>query len=262
MTKLRHWRTALAPLAAVLSLLLIWQAGAWSLPEYLLPGPLKTWDRLIADVTSSESFQKGLYGSLLRIGVGYPLACLLGTILGLLAGISVTFRAYLRGVITILQAVPPITWVPFLVILMGFGNKPIIIMILVASFFPMALSVMNATEGVSKTHLELARVMGAGRLQTMWKVYLPETLPAFVTGAQMAFGNAWRSLIAAEMVGGARDGLGSSIRYAGDIADMKGVLVGIVVIGALAILFDRVLLETAKRRLLRYRYVGAGEGNE
>lgn len=143
--------------------------------------------------------------------------------------------------------------------MLGFGNGPIIVVVAIASFFPTALSAMNATEGVSRTHLELARVMGASRWQLLTKVYLPEAFPSIVTGAQVAFGNAWRSLIAAEMVAGASRGLGWSISYAGEIADMKGVLVGIVVIGTIAALIDNLLLEAVKRRVLRYRTAAGGD---
>nr|WP_279538072.1 ABC transporter permease subunit [Paenibacillus turpanensis] len=196
---------------------------------------------------------------MLRLAIGYPLACLLGGVLGLMAGVSRGFAVYLRSLITILQAIPPITWLPFFVILFGFGNVPIITVITIASFFPMALSVMNATEGVNRTHLELARVMGASKRQLLTKVFAPETLPAFITGAQVSFGNSWRSMIAAEMVGGTSVGLGFAISYAGEIADMEGVIAGIIVIGAVALFLDSFLLERLKRRLLKYRYVMGGD---
>jgi NitT/TauT family transport system permease protein len=251
----RRW---LATLAAAASLLLIWQIASFFLPPFLLPGVPKVASRL-AKLATDPAFFGGLKASLIRLAAGYAVAIVFGTALGLIGGLSRSFAAYLRSLIAILQSIPPITWVPFLIILFGFGNTPVITVVGIASFFPMALSVLNATEGVSRTHLELARVMGASRLQTLWKVYLPEALPAFVTGAQVAFGNAWRSLIAGEMVGGASIGLGWSISYAGEVADMAGVLVGIVVIGIIASLIDHVLLEQMKRRLLRWRSAAGGE---
>lgn len=253
----RQWRRGLPHVAAVGSILVLWQTAAWFLPDFLLPDVTRVAQRLSKDLVNRE-FLVGLRHSVFRLGLGYPIACLLGTFLGLLAGLSRGFGAYLRGMISILQSVPPITWVPFLVILFGFGDVPIISVITIASFFPMALAVMNATEGTSRTHLELARVLGASRWQLLSKVYAPEALPSVVTGAQVAFGNAWRSLIAGEMVGGASAGLGWSIGYAGEIADMEGVLASIVVIGGLAAFVDHVILEQVKRRLLRWRFVPGG----
>jgi NitT/TauT family transport system permease protein len=201
-------RKMLPLLAAIGSLLAVWQISAWLLNKpYLLPDVSDVVQRLGGSFSDAD-FMSGVKNSLIRLALGYPIACALGAVLGLLAGVSRSFAMYLRSLISILQSIPPITWVPFFVILLGFGNATIITVITIASFFPMALSVLNATEGVNRTHLELARVLGASKRQQLTKVFAPESLPAFITGAQVAFGNAWRSLIAAEMVGGATSGLG------------------------------------------------------
>lgn len=202
----------------------------------------------------------GIRQSLLRLGIGYSLGCLLGASLALAAGMFRPMRLYLRGLISIFQSVPPITWVPFLIIRFGFGDIPVIVVILIATFLPMALTVLNGAEGVTRTYIEVARVMGASRWHLLTKVYVPETLPAVITGAQVAFGNAWRSLIAAEMVAGVSSGLGWSISYAGEVADMSGVLVGIVVVGTTAAAIDSLVLERIKRRLLHWRNTPGEDG--
>ncbi|WNQ10470.1 ABC transporter permease subunit [Paenibacillus aurantius] len=247
-------------LAAVCTLLAIWELTSLALNKpFLLPGIPAVLPRLLK-VFSNPEFTKGLWSSLYSLAIGYPTACLFGALLGLLGGISRTFAVYLRSLISILQSIPPITWVPFFMILLGFGSQTIITIITIASFFPMALSVLNGTEGVNKTHLELARVLGASRKQLITRVFAPESLPALVTGAQLSFGNAWRSLIAAEMFGGASVGLGRYLSYRSEIADMQGVLISIIVIGTIAALIDLVLLERLKRRLLHWRYVSGGSG--
>lgn len=247
------------PYAAVIaSLLLVWHIASLFLPSFVLPGIPKVIVRLGTTFTNKEWLQ-GLQSSLTSIALGYPIACLLGAVLGLLGGVSRNFAQYLRGLIAILQSIPPITWVPFCLILLGFGKVTTVTVITIASFFPMALSVLNATEGVNKTHLELARVMGASKRQVLTKVFAPECFPAFMTGAQVSFGNAWRSLIASEMVGGASVGLGYSIQFYGNNADMAGVLASIIVIGCLAALIDHFVLERLKRRLLHWRYIQGGD---
>jgi NitT/TauT family transport system permease protein len=243
---------------AVGSLLFFWQMYALTQPSYFMPSVAEGIGRVFGNFKDPE-FLVALKSSLYRLALGYPIACILGALLGLLAGISKSFALYLRSMISILQAIPPITWVPFFILIFGYGDVPIVLVITVASFFPMALSVMNATEGVGRTHIELARVLGANKRQLIARVYAPETMPAFVTGAQVSFGNAWRSLIASEMVGGASVGLGWSISYASEIADMEGVIASMVIIGAIAIILDYVVLEQIKRRLLKWRYVGGNE---
>lgn len=253
---LNAWGQVWPYLAVAASLMLLLEIGHLQKP-ILVPSVGGVIDRLIGDL-SAEKFWDALWSSLYRLGIGYPLACFLGGLLGLLAGLYRGFAKYLRRLIAFLQSIPPITWLPFLIVLYGFGNIPIIIVVTIASFFPMALSVMNGTEGVSKTHLEVAKVLGANQGQLLRRVYLPETLPAFITGAQVAFGNAWRSLIAAEMVGGVSVGLGFASRFAGEVADMRGVIMYIVVIGIIASLLDQVVLEQLKRKLLHWRYINGG----
>ena len=251
------WRSLWPFLAAVAFLLLLLQLSHWR-NSIVMPSVGDVFGRLIKEL-NRDAIWNGVGRSLYRLGIGFPIAVFLGGLLGLLAGLSREFAVFLRGLIRIMQSIPPITWLPFLMILYGFGDLPIIVIVVIASFFPMALTVMNGTEGVSRTHLEVARVLGANKGQLMRKVYLPETLPSFITGAQVSFGNAWRSLIAGEMVGAAMVGLGFSISFSGDVADMEAVIMYIVIIGAIATFLDHFVLEQLKRRLLRWRYIGGEE---
>ena len=100
-----------------------------------------------------------------------------------------------------------------------------------------------------------ARVMGASRWDLLKRVYLPAVMPELITGAQLAFGNAWRALISAEMLIGFGKGLGRSLSYAGETADMVGVMTSILAIAILAPLIDQVLLENLRHRVLRYQFV-------
>jgi NitT/TauT family transport system permease protein len=239
---------------AFLSLYAGWQVAAWILPAYLIPSPRQVLLRLITEL-GRDSFRTTLARTFLRLVTGYSLACVLGVVIGLLSGVWVFFRRYSRAVVSILQSVPPIAWVPLFIILLGFGDSPIILVILISAFFPMAVSVMNAVEQVDPLRVDVARLMGADKRQLVTKVYAPEVIPAIITGAQVGFGNAWRSLIAAEMIGGVNVGLGWFINFSGEVADMVGVLTGIFVIGLLSALIDGYVLERLKRRLLRWKYL-------
>jgi NitT/TauT family transport system permease protein len=239
---------------AFLSILAGWQIAAWIFPAYLVPSPRQVLLRLGKEL-GRDAFLNTLGRTLVRLSIGFTLACLLGLVVGLVSGVWSFFRRYSRAVVSILQSVPPIAWVPLFIILLGFGDYPIILVILIAAFFPMAVSVMNAVEQVDAIRVDVARLMGASRAQLMAKVYAPEVIPAIITGAQVGFGNAWRSLIAAEMVGGVNVGLGWFINFSGEVADMVGVLTGIFVIGLLSALLDGYVLERLKRRLLRWKYV-------
>ncbi len=244
----------LAVAVAIASILLLWQLAAWSLPDFLMPGVPTVVSRLIEELQSA-SFLAALSASMTRLGLGYGAALLFGVGFGLLGAVLFFFREVLKSAIIILQSIPSIAWVPLFLILMGFGNLPIIVVIALAAFFPAALSVMNATESVQKVHVSAARVMGASHWQLLRRVYLPAVMPELITGAQLAFGNAWRALISAEMLIGFGQGLGRSLAYAGETADMVGVMTNILVIAILATLIDQVLLENLRRKVLHYQYV-------
>ncbi len=253
-TRLSPAARKLAMLIAVAAILLFWQLAAWTLPDFLMPGVPVVLLRIWHDVQTAE-FRAVLAGSMGRLGVGYAFALLFGIGFGLAGGLLVFFREILKSAIIILQSIPSIAWVPLFLILMGFGNVPIIVVIALAAFFPAALSVMNATESVLQTHVSAARVMGANPWDMLRRVYLPAVMPELITGAQLAFGNAWRALISAEMLIGFGQGLGRSLAYAGETADMVGVMANILTIAILATLIDQVCLENIKRRVLRYQYV-------
>ncbi|HZH55877.1 MAG TPA: ABC transporter permease subunit [Burkholderiaceae bacterium] len=239
---------------AVLVILLIWQSAAWSLPDFLMPNVPSVIARLWEDIQSGD-FRTALTGSLTRLGFGYGFALLFGIGFGLVGALLFFFREVLKNAIIILQSIPSIAWVPLFLIMMGFGNLPIIVVIALSAFFPAALSVMNATESVLAVHVSAARVMGASRWDMVRRVYLPAVMPELITGAQLAFGNAWRALISAEMLIGFGQGLGRNLAYAGETADMLGVMSNILTIAILATLIDQVLLENLKRQVLRYQYV-------
>lgn len=253
-TRISGYRKKVAFVLAVVFILFAWQVAAWFLPDFLLPDVPTVIVRLWQDI-QQENFRAALWGSLARLGVGYGSALLLGIGFGLVGAVLFFFREVLKSAIIILQSIPSIAWVPLLLIVMGFGSLPIIVVVAIAAFFPAALSVMNATESVQHVHVSAARVMGASRWDLLKRVYLPAVMPELITGAQLAFGNAWRALISAEMLVGFGKGLGRSLSYAGETADMVGVMTNILAIAILAPLIDQLLLENLKHRVLRYQYV-------
>ncbi len=239
---------------AVGLILLVWQIAAWFLPSYLMPGVPAVFMRIWEEI-QSPVFRTAVSDSLVRLGIGWGAALVLGISFGLLSGVLYFFREVLKSAIIITQSIPSIAWVPLFLILMGFGDLPIIVVVAQAAFFPAALSVMNATENVQQVHVSAARVMGASRWDMLRRVYLPAVMPELITGAQLAFGNAWRALIAAEMLIGFGKGMGQSLAYAGETADMVGVMMNILAIGILAPIIDQLFLENLKHRVLRYQYV-------
>lgn len=238
---------------AVGTLVLLWQVAAWSLPSFLLPDPARVL-RQFPEVISTGAFWNTLLTSLGRLFTALAAAAALGIGMLFLGAAFPFLRGYFRALMALLQSVPPIAWFPLLLLWFGFGALPIVIVVTLAALFPLAIAGLNALEQVEPRWLDLARVLGAGRWQVVQRVYLPAALPALLSGLEIGFGNAWRSLIAVEMLAGAARGLGGNIQLAGQLGDMITVLIGICVIGLLTIVLDWLLLEPLKRRLLAWRY--------
>src|SRR5690606_12580589 len=135
----------LAMLIPIAAILLFWHCAAWTLPDFLMPGEPTVLVRVWQDTQYAE-LRATPAGSIGRLGLGYGFALLFGIGFGLAGGLLVFFREVLKSAIIVLQSIPSIAWVPLFLILMGFGNLPIIVVIALAAFFPAALSVMNATE--------------------------------------------------------------------------------------------------------------------
>src|SRR5690606_21508639 len=118
---------------AVVFILLLWQVAAWSLPDSLLPDVNVVFVRLW-EVIGSADFRAALGGSLARLGTGYAAALVCGVVFGLVGAVLFFFREVLKFAIVILQSIPSIAWVPIFLILMGFGNMPIVVVVAIAAF--------------------------------------------------------------------------------------------------------------------------------
>lgn len=253
MTSRTILRSILPFVTAIVAILVVWKLFALFTPSYLLPPPEKVFSRFSRTFNDPEFFAS-VGRSLLRLGVGFALASLGGIAIGLLASAVAPFRAYARAFLALLQSVPPIAYLPLLILLLGFGDRAVLWVITLAALFPIAINAVAAVEGVNTVYIAAARNLGAGPRQLALRVYLPAALPVLIAGAQAGFGNAWRALIAAEMFGGTNIGLGWSIASASQVGDVTGVLLGITVIGFLSVLIDGVGFSLAKRLLLRWRY--------
>ncbi|MDQ3397948.1 MAG: ABC transporter permease subunit [Deinococcota bacterium] len=245
--------TVIPFVTAMVAILVVWKLVALFTPSYLLPPPERVFGRFQRALDNPEFFAS-IGRSLVRLATGFAVASLLGVGTGLLASAVAPFRAYARAFLAILQSVPPIAYLPLLILLLGFGDKAVLWVITFAALFPIAINAVAAVEQVSGVYVAAARNLGAGPRQLALWVYLPAALPVLIAGAQAGFGNAWRALIAAEMFGGTNIGLGWSIASASQVGDVTGVLLGIAVIGFLSVLIDGVGFSAAKRLLLPWRY--------
>ncbi len=226
-------------IGTLLVLLAIWWAVAaqqWISPLFL-PPPGQVLEKLIS-VAGAQGFMDAtlwqhLAASLTRILVALFAAVLIGIPVGIAMGLSPTVRGILDPLIELYRPVPPLAWLPLVVIWFGIGETPKILLIYLAIFAPVAMSALEGVKSAQQVRLRAARSLGASRAQVLWYVILPGALPEILTGLRIGLGVGWSTLVAAELIAATR-GLGFMVQSAGEFLATDVVLAGIAVIAAIA----------------------------
>lgn len=183
--------------------------------------------------------------TLSRVGAGM----ILGLGAALLAAAAVTEVRFVRRlVLPIVQSIAPIApvaWIPFTIVLVGIGGQAAVFIVFMAVFGTLTLSLVAALEGIAPEYLAIARNLRTSRRRLWWNVRLPAILPSALTALRMAFFGAWMAALAGEMAG-INSGLGYMIVMAQQMYNMKVVMIGILVIGLIGLVIDRLLLGLQK----------------
>ena len=226
--------------ALFIGILVFWyilaQLQVWS--SFVLPSPGKVGEAFLAMCQSGE-LGESIYVSFRRIFIGFSVACLLAFCFAIASLIFPGARPYYAGLINFLRNVPPLTLIPLLILWFGIGELPKIIVIVLASFFPLLLNLDSGFAGCDPKLLEVGKILGFSKKESLQKIILPNSLPYIVVGMRIALGYSSRAIIGAEMIA-ASSGLGYLILDAETMSRSDKVLVGIIVIGVLGICLDRI----------------------
>jgi taurine transport system permease protein len=156
---------------------------------------------------------------------------------GIAMGVSRIARGIFDAPIEFYRPLPPLAYLPLIVIWFGIEETAKIVLIYLACFAPLAMAARAGVRGVMIEQINAAYSMGASRWQVIWHVVIPAALPEIFTGMRIAIGFGWTTLVAAEMVA-ATAGLGQMVLNASNFLRTDVVIMGIVVIGAVAYAFD------------------------
>ncbi|MDQ8047102.1 MAG: ABC transporter permease subunit [Solirubrobacteraceae bacterium] len=262
----RGVRRGLAQRIAVRVLSLAILIGVWWLVAALkiwqpvfVPAPSAVWHQFILSESIHDG-QKGLSGyylhqhllaSLGRIAAGLFWAILFGAALGLALATSKWFRLIAEPYVNFIRALPPLAYFSLLIIWFGIENTSKIWLLFLASFPPIALSVLSGVRGIPQQRLDAIRALGAGRTQALRHVVLPSVLPELFTGIRLAIGFAWTTIVAAETVDGI-PGIGGLAWSTKKFQQTDTAVLCIIVIGLAAILLDQ-LVKAIERRAVPWR---------
>ncbi|EOX7395851.1 taurine ABC transporter permease TauC, partial [Enterobacter quasiroggenkampii] len=223
----------------LLVLLAVWWAVAalqWVSPLFL-PPPGQVLAKLIT-IAGPQGFMDAtlwqhLGASLARILVALLAAVIIGIPVGIAMGLSPTVRGILDPLIELYRPVPPLAYLPLMVIWFGIGETSKILLIYLAIFAPVAMSALAGVKSAQQVRIRAAQSLGASRTQVLLFVILPGALPEILTGLRIGLGVGWSTLVAAELIAATR-GLGFMVQSAGEFLATDVVLAGIAVIAAIA----------------------------
>ncbi|MDP3546024.1 MAG: ABC transporter permease [Phreatobacter sp.] len=184
--------------------------------------------------------------SVSRVAIGTVLAVLVAVPLGILMGVSRGVSAFLTPLMRFFSVLAGIAWIPIATLWFGYGFGAIVFVIFNAVFFVVAYNTLLGVSTIPMPLRHAAASLGAGRRSMLTDVLLPGALPNIVTGIRTGLGFAWRGLIAAEMI--ATDvGLGYMLFVARDFYQTEVIVLGMIVIGTLWLLIDRLILVPLER---------------
>ena len=175
--------------------------------------------------------------SLMRVLGAFGLATLLGVPAGLAMGTSRIARGILDPLIEFYRPLPPLAYLPLMIIWFGIGEVSKVLLIVLACFAPVALATRSGVLSASADQINAARALGASRAQVLRYVVLPAALPEILIGLRIGMGVGWTTLVAAEMVA-AQAGLGQLVLNASNFLRTDVVVMGILLIGLFATVFE------------------------
>jgi nitrate/nitrite transport system permease protein len=212
------------------------------------PGPSETWQDSSSYITQPFAYRgeqdQGIlrfaWASLYLVAKGYGLGLLLGVPIGLLLGLSPTFTKAFDPLIQIVRPISPLAWFPIGLGLFKGLDGAGLFTIAFCSMWPTVLNTAQGVRAVPQDYLNVGRVLKLSKVQTLWKIILPATLPYMFTGFRLSLGIAWLVIVAVEMLTGA-PGLGGFLWQEYNALNYRHIVMCVVAIGLIGFLLDRLM---------------------
>ena len=230
---------------------MIWEAvfrlGVW--PPYLFPSPEEVAKALLSGF-QDRSFLIGMGVSIQRILIGYFISLVFGVILGILIGRFKLLDETVGSLITGLQVLPSICWLPLAILWFGLNEQAIQFVIIMGAFFSIAIATDSGIRNIPPIYLRAAKTMGIKGMDLYTRVIFPAALPSIATGMKLGWSFAWRSLMAGELIF-VSVGLGHLLQTGRELNDMAQVMAVMITIMMVGLIFDRFIFAQFEKRLRR-----------
>jgi taurine transport system permease protein len=222
-----------------------------------LPPPEQVWSTFLdlnANGYQNVGLWENVFWSLSRVVIGFALGALFGIPLGFAMGLNGWLRGWFDPLVEFMRPVPPLALIPLIIIWFGIWEQGKISLLFLASLWIMTIAARAGVSGVNISKVHAAYSLGASKSQLLRKVILPNSLPEIFTGARVAMGVCWGTVVAAELVA-AEKGAGKMIIAASKFQLTDIVIVGIIIIGIIGYGID-ILMRKAENRLIPWKGKG------
>ena len=245
---LRHGLGLIIPGALCIAWELAVRTGI--VPGRLMPPPSRLLQTAVS-LARSGDLQTHAAATMTRVGIGFGVGALVGTLFGMITGASDTARRLLDPSIQALRAIPSIAWVPIFILWLGIFETSKLALIALGVFFPVYLGTLSAIQNVDRKLIEVGRVFGFSRVGIMLRITWPAVLPTWVASLRTGLGLGFMFVVAAELMG-ASEGLGYLLLNGQQMGQADIILVAMIVFALLGKLSDAVLVAVT-RPLLRWQ---------
>lgn len=212
--------------------------------NYIVPSPNTV---LIAayEMLKSGALIKNLMVSLIRVIVGFAITFTFAFPLAILLGSKPKVMPYVEPFLEFMRHIPPIAMIPILILWLGIGESSKLVIIILATFFPIFSNTFSGVTNYDKNLVEVGEIFGFSKKDKFFKIIFPQAMPAIMTGIQLGLGYSWRSLMGAELIA-ASSGIGYMIIDAEQLSRPDIVIVGILSIGILGYFIDYCFMKITK----------------
>ena len=222
-----------------------WASNAGRLNPLTLPSPSRIFKTFIG-LIQKGTLQENLLISSKRVLTGYFISAFTAVVLGILIGLSRHFKRMTDLIIQILKPIPPISWIPLVILWFGIGEESKVFLIFIGGFFTILVNVVDGIRRIDVKLVELSNAMVIPRLKYVFEVVIPYAAPNIFTGLRVGLGQSWMCVVAAELVASST-GLGYMIMYARQFGQTDVVIVGMLMIGIIGKIMDSILMAIEKK---------------
>lgn len=245
------------PVLAIVVLLVIWWVAYWLKlqPPHLLPSPLDVWGTFTKLLTNGAVWE-AVTKSLQRAFLGFAISVVLGTLLGLALAQFTLFRRAFGPLITGLQILPSIAWVPAAILWFGIRTEAMLFVVILGATPSIANGLASGIAQMPSIYPRVGKMLGATGFDAIRFVILPAALPGYIAGLRQGWAFAWRSLMAAELIAYAPAlgiGLGQVLQQGRELVDMPMVMTAIILILFVGILVELCIFAPLERYVLKQR---------